>query len=231
MRPATRCRGSRRLRCSAWRRRRRRRGCTTRSSTTRSYASFCDVNSTLNCTEAYTSRFGAFGGVPVALFGLLFFAGRAGADRALLAVAGRVAQSAGLSFSLSSTIGLAAVLYLAYASYFILNVVCLLCAGTYVAVIGLFLLSGSATTVSHDESPHAHHRRSPASYSHAARADGGGGLRRRRGHRDRGVSRAAGDGRGRLRPRASRPQPCGRDLADADCSSSSSTLRSSRACR
>ena len=44
-----------------------------------------------------------------------------------------------------STIGLAAVLYLAYASYFVLKVVCLLCVGTYVAVIGLFLLSGSAT--------------------------------------------------------------------------------------
>ena len=39
------------------------------------YASFCDVNSTLNCTEAYTSRYGAIAGVPVALFGLLFFAG------------------------------------------------------------------------------------------------------------------------------------------------------------
>ena len=45
----------------------------------------------------------------------------------------------------ASTIGLAAVLYLAYASYFVLNVVCLLCVGTYVAVIGLFLISGSAT--------------------------------------------------------------------------------------
>jgi len=45
----------------------------------------------------------------------------------------------------ASTIGLAVVLYLGYASYFILHVVCLLCAGTYVAVIGLFLLSGSAT--------------------------------------------------------------------------------------
>ena len=39
------------------------------------YESFCDVNSTLNCTAAYTSRFGAVGGVPVALLGLVFFAG------------------------------------------------------------------------------------------------------------------------------------------------------------
>src|SRR6187399_3190008 len=38
------------------------------------YSSFCDVNATFSCTEAYTSRFGAFFGVPVALLGLLFFA-------------------------------------------------------------------------------------------------------------------------------------------------------------
>jgi uncharacterized membrane protein len=108
------------------------------------YASFCDVNATLNCTEAYTSRFGAFGGVPVALLGLLFFAG-------VLVLIGLCSQSPRASESLpgyvfvASTIGLAVILYLAYASYVILHVVCLLCAGTYLAVIGLFLLSGSAT--------------------------------------------------------------------------------------
>jgi protein-disulfide isomerase len=36
------------------------------------------------------------------------------------------------------------VLYLGYASYFILNVVCLLCLASYVAVIGLFLISGAS---------------------------------------------------------------------------------------
>jgi uncharacterized membrane protein/protein-disulfide isomerase len=108
------------------------------------YASFCDVSSTLNCTEAYTSKFGAFGGVPVALLGMVFFAG-------LLALIALCSASPAASRNLpgyiflSSTIGLAAVLYLAYASYFVLNVVCLLCAGTYLAVIGLFLLSGSGT--------------------------------------------------------------------------------------
>jgi uncharacterized membrane protein/protein-disulfide isomerase len=110
------------------------------------YASFCDVNSTLNCTEAYTSRFGAFGGVPVALLGLLFFAGVLG----LVALCSQSRASAqnlpGYVFG-ASTIGLAVVLYLAYASYFVLHVVCLLCVGTYVAVIGLFLISGAATKV------------------------------------------------------------------------------------
>lgn len=107
------------------------------------YASFCDVNATLNCTEAYTSRFGAFGGVPVALFGLVFFAGML----TLIAICAPSVKAGanlpGYVFA-SSTIGLAVVLYLAYASYFVLNVVCLLCVGTYVAVIGLFLVSGAA---------------------------------------------------------------------------------------
>jgi uncharacterized membrane protein/protein-disulfide isomerase len=110
------------------------------------YASFCDVNSTLNCSEAYTSRFGAFGGVPVALLGLLFFAG----VLVLIGMCWRshtaAANLPGYVFA-ASTIGLAVILYLAYASYFILHVVCLLCVGTYVAVIGLFLISGSATRV------------------------------------------------------------------------------------
>ncbi|HET9704586.1 MAG TPA: vitamin K epoxide reductase family protein [Vicinamibacterales bacterium] len=108
------------------------------------YASFCDVNATFSCTEAYTSRFGAVAGVPIALVGLLFFAGVLG----LIALGGRSAATrenlAGYLFVLS-TLGLAAVLYLAYASYFILNVVCVLCVGTYVAVLGLFLLSGAST--------------------------------------------------------------------------------------
>ncbi|HUQ88232.1 MAG TPA: vitamin K epoxide reductase family protein [Vicinamibacterales bacterium] len=110
------------------------------------YESFCDVNSTLNCTAAYTSRFGAIGGVPVALFGLLFFAGVLGVIALCSSSETAAANVPGYVFA-ASTIGLAVVLYLAYASYFILHVVCLLCAGTYVAVIGLFLISGAATNV------------------------------------------------------------------------------------
>jgi uncharacterized membrane protein/protein-disulfide isomerase len=108
------------------------------------YASFCDVNATFSCTEAYSSRYGAVGGVPVAVFGVIFFAFIIG----LVVLCSRSASSAvnlaGYVFA-SSTVGLAVVLYLAYASFVILKSVCVLCAGTYVAVIGLFLLSGSAT--------------------------------------------------------------------------------------
>lgn len=109
------------------------------------YASFCDVSGTMfSCTDAYSSRFGAVAGVPIALLGVLFFV-------LVLGFVGMGSQSAstrenvpGYVFALS-TLGLAAVLYLAYASYFILNVVCMLCVGTYVAIIGLFLISGAST--------------------------------------------------------------------------------------
>src|SRR5829696_6563602 len=73
------------------------------------YASFCDVNATLNCTEAYTSRFGAFAGVPVALLGMLFFAG----VLALIALCSPSPAARGNLpgyVFLASTIGLAAVL-------------------------------------------------------------------------------------------------------------------------
>lgn len=108
------------------------------------YASFCDVNATLSCTEAYSSRYGAVGGVPVAVFGVIFFAFVIGLVLLCSRSAAASGNLAGYVFA-SATIGLAVVLYLAYASFVILKAVCVLCAGTYVAVIGLFLLSGSAT--------------------------------------------------------------------------------------
>jgi uncharacterized membrane protein len=86
------------------------------------YSSFCDVNATFSCTEAYTSRFGSIAGVPVALIGVLFFA----FILVLIALCQRSPSArqnvAGYVFA-ASTVGLAGVLYLAYASFFILKAV------------------------------------------------------------------------------------------------------------
>jgi uncharacterized membrane protein/thiol-disulfide isomerase/thioredoxin len=107
------------------------------------YVSVCDVNSTFSCSQAYTSQYGSIGGVPVALLGVLFFLFVIG----LVVLCGRSASAArnlpGYVFA-ASTLGLAMVMYLGYASYVILGTICLLCVGTYVAVIGLFLTSGAA---------------------------------------------------------------------------------------
>ena len=111
------------------------------------YTSFCDVSSTVNCTEAYTSRFGTFRGIPVALFGAIWFA--LATLVAVVGVAGRAETSEGVPGYLfaGSTLALAVVLYLGYASFAILHVVCVLCLTTYAAVIGLFLVTGAATSI------------------------------------------------------------------------------------
>jgi protein-disulfide isomerase len=108
------------------------------------YVSFCDVSATVSCTEAYLSAYGSLAGVPVALLGLLWFV----LVLALL-VAPRwlVAPETVPTYLFAlSTIGLAVVLYLAYGSFVVLKTVCPLCVPTYVAVVGLFLISGGAMT-------------------------------------------------------------------------------------
>jgi uncharacterized membrane protein len=110
-----------------------------------SYSSACDISATVSCTQAYLSRYGSFWGVPVALGGVLHFAlvlllsalGSRGNDAERENIAGYI-------FVLS-TVALAFVLYLAWASFFQLKAVCLLCVTTYVAVIAIFIISGGAT--------------------------------------------------------------------------------------
>src|SRR4051812_47454870 len=79
------------------------------------YTSFCDISATLSCTEVYQSRFGTLMGVPVSIFGGLWFA-----CVGLLAVGGMTARPQvresipGYLFALS-TLALAAALLPLYA--------------------------------------------------------------------------------------------------------------------
>ena len=111
------------------------------------YDSFCDVSATVSCTDAYLSKYGSFMGLPVALLGAIWFVFVL--LLAWLEMAGppSMRESIPAYLFLASTIALAIILYLAYAAFFILKVVCLLCLTTYVAVIGLFVVSGLVTTV------------------------------------------------------------------------------------
>jgi uncharacterized membrane protein/predicted DsbA family dithiol-disulfide isomerase len=112
------------------------------------YVSFCDVSATVSCTQVFASRFSTVRGVPVAIFGAIWFG-----VAALLSIAGLVGRPAvresapGYLFA-GSTLALAVVLYLGYASFAILRTACPLCLTTYAAVIGLFFISGAATTYS-----------------------------------------------------------------------------------
>ena len=121
------------------------------------YASFCDVSVTVSCTQAYLSRYGSLFGVPVALLGVIFFAVVLTivlfAPRPSPVVPGRKTRAerpatpgahATAAVFLLSAIGLAFSLYLAWASFFQLRAVCLLCATTYAAVLGLFVVSARA---------------------------------------------------------------------------------------
>ena len=106
------------------------------------YASFCDINASVSCTQVYQSRYGSVFGVPVALGGVIWFAAVL-----LLTYAGARAPRASAPHVagyqlLWSTVGLAVAMYMAYASFFVLGTVCLLCVVVYVAVVGIFILSG-----------------------------------------------------------------------------------------
>ncbi len=111
------------------------------------YTSFCDVNATVGCTAAYLSPYGSVWGVPVALGGVIWFVFVVAllfADKWGNAL---VAESLPAYLFACSTMALAAILYFAYAAFFILKTVCVLCLITYAAVVGLFLVSGIFTSI------------------------------------------------------------------------------------
>jgi len=133
-----------------------------------SYTSFCDISETVSCQAVLTSQYGSFFGIPVAVGGAIWSAlvlllgvfGMAPPsapvaptppkDKKSVKVAApvpdnRAARVAGYIFLLS-TLGLAAVLYLGYASFFLLRQACPLCVAMYASVIGLFIVSGGAAS-------------------------------------------------------------------------------------
>jgi protein-disulfide isomerase/uncharacterized membrane protein len=110
-----------------------------------SFTSFCDVNETVNCANAYLSPYGYLFGVPVAVFGVLWFVLVAALLLAARPGSAIEANVPGYLLALT-TLGLGVILYLAYGAFFVLGTVCLLCLTTYVAVIGLFLVASAATS-------------------------------------------------------------------------------------
>jgi uncharacterized membrane protein/protein-disulfide isomerase len=110
------------------------------------YLSFCDVSATISCTQVYQSPYAYLLGVPVALLGALWFLA------VLFVLAGGTwgwpslrDNAVGYVFGLS-TVGLGFVIYMAFASLYLLKIVCLMCLVTYVAVAGLFVFSGMRTS-------------------------------------------------------------------------------------
>ena len=140
-----------------------------------SYSSFCDVSETVSCEAVLTSQYGTVYGVPVAaggavwsglvlLLGLVGMQSRSSSQstppsKSPSKSPSKLAQSAPPSVSptddagrvagyvfLLATVGLAGALYLGYASFFILRQMCPLCVTMYVAVIGIFVVSGAVAS-------------------------------------------------------------------------------------
>ena len=110
--------------------------------TTPGYESFCDVNATFSCTQAYQSQYGRLFGVPVSVLGAGYFAGLL----ALLTL-GRRLETLASYLLVAALVGLGLVLYLAWATIFVLGTLCLLCLATYAAVVGLFFIAGAAASI------------------------------------------------------------------------------------
>ncbi|MDA1183606.1 MAG: thioredoxin domain-containing protein [Acidobacteria bacterium] len=128
-----------------------------------SYSSFCDISETVSCEAVLTSQYGSLFGVPVAVGGavwsglvlLLGLVGMSPSRTAAPSASPKSLASASLSDDVGriagyifvlATVGLAGVLYLGYASFFILRQMCPLCVTMYVAVIGLFVVSGGVAS-------------------------------------------------------------------------------------
>ena len=105
------------------------------------YVTFCDVNDILSCTRVYLSQYGSLAGVPVAYLGFVWFA-FVGLGTAQLQ------EHLPTYLFVLSTLALAFVIYLGYASFVVLGVLCMLCVTVYAAVAGLFVVSGASSSIS-----------------------------------------------------------------------------------
>jgi uncharacterized membrane protein/protein-disulfide isomerase len=109
------------------------------------YVSVCDVSETVSCASVLQSQYGTVAGVPVAAGGAIWSAlvlmlAALGMRQPKSEAASRVA---GYVFVLA-TVGLAAVFYYAYTSFFVLKQLCPLCTAMYVSVVGIFIVAASA---------------------------------------------------------------------------------------
>ena len=104
------------------------------------YASYCNVNATVNCDVVLSSRFAGLFGVSVAVWAILFYAGLMG----VAAVMARTDSAlwrrrwAGILF-LGAVWAVLFSAYLAGVALFVVHAICLMCSALYLINLGLVL--------------------------------------------------------------------------------------------
>jgi protein-disulfide isomerase/uncharacterized membrane protein len=104
------------------------------------YASFCNVNSSVNCDVVLTSGYARLAGVSVSLLAGLYYLGLmvAGIMLTRSQSASRRQTLASVSFA-AACIGFGFSFYLAIVAVTILHTICLLCGGLYVVAVGMLV--------------------------------------------------------------------------------------------
>ena len=98
----------------------------------------CSDTGAINCLKVTTSSYSKVAGVPVALLGLLFFAGM---TALCLPAAWRATNPAVRRVRLAAaSVGMASVLYLVWVELFRVDAICLWCTGIHVLTFVLFAL-------------------------------------------------------------------------------------------
>ena len=104
------------------------------------YASYCNVNATVNCDVVLSSRYAKFLGVSVAAWAIVFYAGLIGLAVAVGRAAGALWRQrwVGLLFL---AVGWAVLFsaYLAGVALFVLHAICLMCSALYLINLGLLI--------------------------------------------------------------------------------------------
>ena len=86
------------------------------------YVTFCDVNDILSCTRVYLSQYGSLSGVPVAYLGFVWFAFVGALLLAARLGTAQLQEHLPTYLFVLSTLALAFVIYLGYASFVVLGV-------------------------------------------------------------------------------------------------------------
>lgn len=109
-----------------------------------SYTSFCNVNDSVNCDQVLTSSFAKLFGIPVANLGLVAYL----AFTFVLIAALRSEGSRRFRLTHLAALGAVGAVvfsgYMAVVSLFVLETICLMCSGLYVAAAGLLLTTAMA---------------------------------------------------------------------------------------